>query len=1214
MRKYWTAGLIAFAVALGGLELQASQPGERIRQAIPLSELSSLTPRETLLNHVRTAGLRNRGSALPHSSEKPDWRHDPSTLLFTRSDSASALRASARELQRNPADLNAQLVRMEAARIQLETAVDLSAALALVKAGNDSDPRAELAAHRIRELAANTAEFRAALPELERLARRGDRLSVPLNDALLLAASDGAAVNAPRNPVHLIRTWRIAGPFGRYSNVAFEQSWKPEIDLLRNHAHGSKISELISVPDGKLQLPDYFARSGIYYAAANLPARSGNVELTVESEGTYALQVDGTQRLRHDARFVQRSAVSRATMALTPGRHRLLLKFLPSAVPIRVWVRPVTTDNSCHDQPCGTRRSFMEENTAESRYVRLANAQLDGEPPSSDIPASKKSNLSSITELLRGEILARAGNDDAARAAFIEAANRDPNNLRAVFQAAELAFADERWEEAATRLNAVVKRAPAYWPAQKLKYDLANHFGWKREQEDSLVARLKLHPNCAALLDASNFYAEAGNLDQAEANQQHLATCSPAPFDYWQQLSQSGRHADALSSLEQFVARHPLNRRALVTAVRQAVLSDDSQAALRLAAQLHRVAPNSRWTALIAANPQSVLDSGAQPTMGTLGFYRAYVRDALPLLQKQGGDDSDALLLVNDAVVKLDSSGGAWVYRHIVRQVFNKKGVEEAGEVELPRLADLLVLRTVKSNGSFIEPEPNDNKATISMPSLEPGDAIEISYLQRFSSDTLAVSPNLLDFIFTDDDAPTRSARFTVLRDGAPEPLLWTSPEVGAPSANPQTKALTWEMANQPEPPHEANAPATELRPQIRWLAMDKTNAPDPSLQYRDELIQATQITPRIERLANSIRRASVKEEVAAAYELVRSSIQDQGESWQGGSLTSADDSFQQGQGNRAAALVALLSAMHFPADLELAAERGRDDGKDQCFYLCYTHALVRVSVPNSEPLLLDPESDGIAAGALSPEIEGEPALLLGRAATQGTATVVPRDTNQRSVAVADLRLDNQGQLSGTLRVCFGSMRAAQIRAALRQFSAEERQNYLEEIAGRIFPGAHGVVGDFDNEDDAERPLNLTLHISEAGFAWGSTVLEMPQFAPPLALTRMYASLPHREQSLLIDVPLVEDARFNVHLPPEFATRELPDSVHIKSKFGYYDAEFHKQTRNDIEIVRSFNIPCQIVPAENYVKFLKFAREIDAIERRTITIERATVTRASAVH
>src|SRR6185437_1421415 len=116
------------------------------------------------------------------------------------------------------------------------------------------------------------------------------------------------------------------------------------------------------------------------------------------------------------------------------------------------------------------------------------------------------------------------------------------------------------------------------------------------------------------------------------------------------------------------------------------------------------------------------------------------------------------------------------------------------------------------------------------------------------------------------------------------------------------------------------------------------------------------------------------------------------------------------------------------------------------------------------------------------------------------------------------------------------------------------------EIAGRIFPGAHGVVGDFDNEDDAERPLSLTLHISEAGFAWGSTVLEMPQFAPPLALTRMYASLAHREQSLLIDVPLVEDARFNVHLPPEFATRELPDSVHIKSKFGYYNAEFHKQT------------------------------------------------------
>ena len=92
----------------------------------------------------------------------------------------------------------------------------------------------------------------------------------------------------------------------------------------------------------------------------------------------------------------------------------------------------------------------------------------------------------------------------------------------------------------------------------------------------------------------------------------------------------------------------------------------------------------------------------------------------------------DAVILLSDKVVRIRRDGPVSVYVHRITRPLNKEGISRYGEVTLPRGADLLELRTIKANGEIIEPELAQQKPTISMPALEPGDAIEEEYVMHY--------------------------------------------------------------------------------------------------------------------------------------------------------------------------------------------------------------------------------------------------------------------------------------------------------------------------------------------------------------------------------------------------------------------------------------------------------------------------------------------------
>jgi hypothetical protein len=223
----------------------------------------------------------------------------------------------------------------------------------------------------------------------------------------------------------------------------------------------------------------------------------------------------------------------------------------------------------------------------------------------------------------------------------------------------------------------------------------------------------------------------------------------------------------------------------------------------------------------------------------------------------------------------------------------------------------------------------------------------------------------------------------------------------------------------------------------------------------------------------------------------------------------------------------------------------------------------------------------------------------------------VPVITDQKSVATADLELDSEGKIHGSLHIRFGSFRGAQVRTALRSMSAHDRQMYFEQIASRILPNPHGVSASVLNQEDISHPLQLDLKVSSAsvGHLNGSE-LEIGQVIPALGLSRLYASLPERRQDLLLETPLIENSEFLVHLPPGIEPLRMPESANLHTEFGDYRTQFQLEKPNVIKIVRNFRIPVQVVSPAKYPDFAKFALQIDSAERQLITIAQSPMVTA----
>jgi Domain of Unknown Function with PDB structure (DUF3857) len=1167
---------------------------------------------------------------VPAAPDKPSY-----SLLqkfLSDFDLSAASEGAEVRLHRAPNDVTALFVKMETAELQERPEVVLNAALRLCNL-NAAPELHELAANRVLQHAANTLAFNSVLRRVKAAAAISNDCTFNLRLALVSAATDGATLDLDlaTHSSGLLTRWQIVGPFGRYNNVDFERRWPPEEDKSLQSQYpiepgsapqksATKANTAIHLDpsyaitperfwfrDGMISLPEYFSASGIFYAAGEVEVTNrARTQIDVLSSGAYEFFVDGKSVLLHDSRFAAGTGRDSNALQLTVGHHRILVKFTADAAPLSVAIHPqfqrVPLTDSSLPQPL---KQYAQEMIAyfHGDFAKMAHLL--------DVDSVHDAGY---VQYLRA-LLYSAAEDHSPRsdAAWKTVAAAQPSALLARLRSAENAMERGQNDDARPDVISILAERPLSETALQLAFSLArNH----QVEAPALLSRLlELHPSCARLAEAVKFYNSTAEQNKALSIEQQLTSCAPESLQYARLLSESGRHSAAAAYLQQVVTKNPYHRAARRFLVEQLALDNQLSAAKLQATQLSDMAPNAQSYLRLAADPVAAQDSKSQRADGfTQGeeFYVPYRRDGVDLVRKaaqRNFSGGPAVMLLSDKVIFVQHDGQRdtrrdgpiSVYVHRITRPLNKEGIGRYGEVSLPRGADLLELRTIKASGEIIEPELAQQKPTISMPALEPGDAIEEEYVMHYA-EPAQMPESAGAQIFGSFAAPILYSRLVLL--SPPDARIHLREQAGAPQPlvgeNNGMVIRIWERNNIAQTIAESYLPAINLLPTVTVAAAEKSRD-----QLRDELIEATRSGIHVNEATAELHLSQNMGETERAkqfYRFVTGKIDSTGPDW---ANSPAEDTLANGQGSRTMALLALARTTGLKASLMLAHRVDQRCGKEHDFS-CYTEPLVRFWPANGEPVDVDAESDDLPFGSIPPSLDTRDALLVPWLAEEEKRSEIVslqgRLANEKSVAEGDLSF-HEGDLVADIQVQLGSVRAQEIRAMLRSAGDHERQAFFEQLAMRIFPGATGVAGSAAHENDPEQPLKLSFHCTAPQFINRQNgTVEMDQLAPALGLAALYTKTPQRKFPLSIDSLFFENTVFHLHLPAGIEVRSLPADFAGKSEFGEYTLRFVRLP-GQVDIHRAFRIPVQVVPPEKYAAFVNFAGQIDEAERQRISLD-----------
>jgi hypothetical protein len=1165
-------------------------------------------------------------------SERPaetrvDASFEARSAFFLRSDLHETLSATASGLKTNPDDPELLFLRMETAALTADTNTTLESALKLCSSlRSRPDARGSIAAARILDLAGNSSAFRKVLPAVQRLVAEDSPYSKYLRGALVAAASEGIPGVSLLESAHaagLLTDWRIAGPFGKYSNVDFDRVWPPETDSLRSDISGGMAVEQVRYDDGNLLLPEYFPHRGVFYAATKVSLESAATRmLRVESPGTLQVFVDQKGVLLKDARFESGSEVSSVTLHLSAGSHSIVVKCIPNALPLRVSLLPINQTRVAVE----LRTSPDQAGELEAAYIEGARTFWQGvySKATSVLTNLRAQHEFAAVDYLLAEAWANTADDSPEASAYLTSSLQlAPDAQASNYLLAVSADDNDRSDEAWQRLMQVVKAAPDFAPAQHLAFRIAKSHNWTPEAISAIDAELSAHPSCDVLRHAYHFYADHQQYARAGVLLTQSEACAPGATTYADLLSESGRHAEAAKNAAHLVSANPLSREPRLVLARELALNGDEPAAHRAMLELARIAPNSRQYRKMADSCEAIAACLEENAHGSdfaadSSFYspfrqdgRAYVKETASKLYS----GIPAVTLLDDRMTQLHDDGAVSVYVHRVTRIVTREGVEKYGEVSLPEDAEVLELRTIQADGSISEPEFSEHKSTISMPALSPGASIDQEYVLHFAPADIDVHREYFSFTFGSFTAPILRARFVALSPQSTQ--LVTRQVAGAPTAKVQTdhgqRVQIWQRDDIGQSSQESSVPAREILPTVKLFAIPNAGWNEVRDYYRDLLIDAAKVGPRTLATAASLKLGELSDtaKIAAIDNYLNFQVQDNHEPWTASTLSSAEETLASGEGDRTIAAIALARAAAVGADLVLARDVSKDPPVISLSAFQYPLALIHVG---SVSKLLDVRTTGATLGEVAPILDRHEALLVPLLSEPKTSepnpkqifiainSLVPAGVDEQSTAVGELHVNAAGDLQASVTITLGSWRAAQMRTSLAATESGERAQFFRQMANRLFNGATNATWDLRNEHDLEAPLQIVLKCQVPHLLrFDADQIDMDQLVPALGLRQMYTSTNSRRFPLFLDTPLIERTTFHVTLPPNLKVLRHISPVTLRTDFGSYVLAERDLGGNTIEITRAFDIPVQVITPARYADFSAFAERIDRAERDRFT-------------
>jgi cellulose synthase operon protein C len=578
--------------------------------------------------------------------------------------------------------------------------------------------------------------------------------------------------------------------------------------------------------------------------------------------------------------------------------------------------------------------------------------------------------------------------------------------------------------------------------------------------------------------------------------------------------------------------------------------------------------------------------------------------------------------------------GSSRMLEHEIVRIQSREAIQEHAEQRLPR-GLVLRLRTVKRDGSVLEPEFVEGKPTVTMPHLEIGDYIETETLVSLRGDGQGgLSFQGPRWFFREEKVPYRRSEFIIVSPKSRPLDVEVGGSVPAPQVTEAGALVTrrYRVDKSPALPEEpASAPASEFLPNVRigWgISLDDTIA-----RMMDAVADETPRDPRLVRVARTIAATAPTPEgkgpaLGAAAPKPKAPGAGAPSSTFGASATKDEQ----------ARRIYRWVLANVEAGRENDGRRvviGKSGNRTEAFvYLCRllgidaTYGVVsdRLTAPargkmseaetfNALAVRLDTSEKGgapqvrwmivrekfAAYGYLPSSLRGQPAIVLRpgtprevtpvAGATDGVLTEGVAEVDETGAAKLSFEQHYDGKLAIALRTALETLPDAQLRDTI-----ESR------LLAQMLPGARLSDIEILNLTELDAPLTLKMEVSVVNFgrAQGGELVISPPFVVRVG---NLAGLPVRETPLYISEQIAtrSEVRLRVKLPAgaRLSTKLAPITVKDDRRIVTVNDRLEGGA---LVFERLVDMPAGRVQPDAYPSFQQFARSSDSALDRDVVV------------
>lgn len=1050
---------------------------------------------------------------------------------------------------------------------------------------------------------------------------------------------------------------RTACPFGLFPALHWRRQLPPDLRpgplQGRYSVNGPAHRSVVEVrerwfPDAWLRCDDWPDTGGVAYHEADVSEDvGGDRVLTVYGAGSWLVTVDGREVLRRDGLAQVTPRLRSARIRLDRGSHRIRMKAATDSNDHDAWMT-LTADGVVEELP--TRLIVRAGQPLGAHLERLAYAALLLPTyPMDDAPGARLAAerlLELAPESADGMyILGEALEADAtvplkrrrslSRSLQRRLVDLDPDHLLGRYALGFSAQHEDRPEAALEHFERAVAINDAYYWGHYRRFEALRSLGWDREARQALDRALALSTNPTLLREAAGWFDERNAIARREAARDELerrtASLAPSltairardrgdqpaagaawvrraeirPWDSapWQRIFEvswsSGQpEAGALRRWAQ-AAPHDarLGRKRAELAVGQ---GRPAEAAAALRETLRERPGRLKDRRLLALLEGRQLEAEAADSVALVAEYRQEVATDPRLAS---WPDHEAIYLLDRRFDRVWATGGGYRETHRLTLLQNKSAIDEQGEWRPPQGAVLLQMRTLKADGTVLEPELGQRKGDLSFSGLVPGDVTEVRYLQPIEPD-LAGGGWHDRYYLRFNSRPIWRAELdvTVPVDQRLEVLLRAGAAPPAESVTGDRRLYRWRIAHvSPLVSEPYQAPYQEWLPHVDYAYRLAAMAERRRDQLLDRLIQGTRLTRDVVEHARSLTAgvSGVREQASALFRWVRTEVDASGR--QGRLLgIGASGVLASRQGNRALLLSALLRAAGIEHRLLVARpldEPATDPPTPTVFR--YSEPVIEVASPQGA-LRFAVAGDHALAGWLPEELRGAEALVV----NDGPVTVerLPDVGGDSWRVTAELQVDvASGTVTGTVVAIGQGESTADLRRFLPKIPAAQRKQVVERALAPVISGLVLETLTVSDLQDVDMPVRLELGVRVPGglerVTGGLRLTGLFTTPTSAVLGRgtapgRYLQVAERKQPLMTR-PIREELDVSLQFDQPVRLLRAQSTQHGSATWGEVSQTWEADGPRGARLRRTLDIGIRRVPADQHAEFADAMATVD---------------------